>query len=100
MLLLVFDRGNEYLLQLATEGGTIVTVAGCAVLCPVFSLAASLAGTCAAQQPGDPPSAPDPTGIFTARKVFISNATGEIALAPGDPDLTYNEFYAAMKGWA
>lgn len=80
---------------------TTVTIARCAVLCFVFSLAVTLADTGAAQKPGDPPPAPVPTGIFTARRVFISNATGGIALAPGDPDLTYNESYAEtlMKGW-
>src|SRR5271154_1239072 len=53
----------------------------------------------AGQQPNDPPPAPVPAPIFTAKKVFVSNATGEIALPPGNPDLTYNEFYAAMKSW-
>jgi hypothetical protein len=53
----------------------------------------------AAQQPNDPPPAPVPTPIFAAKKVFISNATGEIVLPPGNPDLTYDEFYAAMKSW-
>jgi hypothetical protein len=53
----------------------------------------------AAQQPGDPPPAPIPTPIFTAKKVFISNASGEIAVPAGTPEVTYNEFYAAMKSW-
>src|SRR5262245_20084212 len=44
--------------------------------------------------------APVPSSIAAARKVFISNAPG--ASLPkyfGGPDRTYNEFYAAMKGW-
>jgi hypothetical protein len=45
------------------------------------------------------PAAPVPSTILTAKNVFIANATGELALPPGDPDLTYNEFYAAMKSW-
>jgi hypothetical protein len=44
-------------------------------------------------------AAPVPSTIFTAKKVFISNTTGEMVLPPGDPDMTYNEFYAAMKSW-
>jgi len=56
--------------------------------------------TALAQQPfSDAPNAPIPTQIFAAKKVFISNATGELALPPGNPDLTYNEFYSAMKSW-
>src|ERR1700678_4525960 len=53
-----------------------------------------------AQQPfSDAPNAPIPTQILAAKKVFVSNATGELALPPGNPDLTYNEFYSAMKSW-
>jgi hypothetical protein len=56
--------------------------------------------TALAQQPfSDAPNAPIPTQIFAAKKVFVSNATGELALPPGNPDLTYNEFYSAMKSW-
>jgi hypothetical protein len=47
----------------------------------------------------DAPAAPVPSTIFTAKTVFISNPTGEMALPPGNPDITYNEFYAAMKSW-
>jgi hypothetical protein len=38
------------------------------------------------------PAAPIPSQIFTAKKVFISNAGVET-------DWNYNEFYAAIKGW-
>jgi hypothetical protein len=56
--------------------------------------------TALAQQPfSDAPNAPIPTQIFAAKKVFVSNSTGELALPPGNPDLTYNEFYSAMKSW-
>ena len=44
-------------------------------------------------------AAPVTSTILTAKKVFISNTTGEMVLPPGDPDMTYNEFYAAMKSW-
>ena len=53
----------------------------------------------ATAQTVDAPTAPVPSTIFTAKKVFISNATGEMVLPPGNPDMTYNEFYAAMKTW-
>jgi hypothetical protein len=69
------------------------------VLFFVFSLTTASIPAFAGQQPNDPPSAPVPTPIFAAKKVFISNATGEIVLPPGNPDLTYDEFYAAMKSW-
>jgi hypothetical protein len=58
-----------------------------AVLFFVFALTLTSTGAFAAQQPDDPPPAPVPTPIFTAKKVFISNATGEVVLPPGNPDL-------------
>jgi hypothetical protein len=76
-----------------------VKLAKLAVLFFVFALTLTSTGAFAAQQPNDPPPAPVPTPIFTAKKVFISNATGEVVLPPGNPDLTYDEFYAAMKSW-
>jgi hypothetical protein len=51
------------------------------------------------QQAGDPPPAPVPTPIFSAKTAFISNASGKMVLPSGTPDLTYNEFYAGMKTW-
>jgi hypothetical protein len=67
---------------------------------PIFVFAVTmLAGRVSAQQSSDPPAAPVPSPIFTARTLFISNASGEILLPTGTPDLTYNEFYAAMKNW-
>lgn len=44
----------------------------------------------------DPTPAPVPAQILTAKRVFISN-WGSTAWAPAD--LTYNEFYSAMKSW-
>ena len=60
---------------------------------------AVFAGSASAQQPGDSVAAPVPSPIFTAKTLFISNASGEILLPAGTPDLTYNEFCAAMKNW-
>ena len=50
-----------------------------------------------AQRPVDPPIAPFPGQLLSARKVFISNASGIVIAAQGVSDLTYNEFYAALK---
>jgi len=47
------------------------------------------------------PAAPIPSQIFTAKKVFISNAGDDFDsnLWSGGPDRAYNEFYAAIKSW-
>ena len=76
-----------------------MTVARLAV--PIFAtaLAITAADVSSAQQPVNPPSAPIPARIFSARKIFISNATGEIPMPPESLDLAYNEFYAAVKSW-
>jgi hypothetical protein len=62
-------------------------------------LAVPAAGTFAAQQTNKPPAAPIPTPIFTGKKVFISSAAGGTVLPSSAPELTYDEFYAAMKSW-
>ncbi len=54
-------------------------------------------GTLAGQQASDPPAAPIPAAILTAKKVFISNASGETLAGVGLQDLTYNEFYSEIK---
>ena len=45
------------------------------------------------------PPAPLPARIFAAKKIFISNASGETVIGPGVSELTYNGFYAGMKAW-
>jgi hypothetical protein len=47
------------------------------------------------------PSAPLPSQILTAKKVFISNAGGllDLNIVSGDPKRDYNQFYAAMQTW-
>ena len=64
-----------------------------------IGMAIAVSAQVAKAQVVDAPAAPPPSVIFSAKKVFISNTTGEMALPPGDPDMTYNEFYAAMKSW-
>jgi hypothetical protein len=57
-----------------------------------------------AAQAKQAPTAPVPTQILAAKKVFISNAGGEQpwyedAQFSGGADRTYNQFYAAVKTW-
>jgi hypothetical protein len=56
-----------------------------------------------AQQVPEAGRAPVPPAIFTAKKVFVSNAGADSGLFPhpfsGDPDRPYNQFYAAIQGW-
>jgi hypothetical protein len=60
-------------------------------------------GTAQAAQAGDPSPAPVPAVIFTAKRIFISNAGADSGLFPhpfnGTPDRAYNEFYGFMQGW-
>jgi hypothetical protein len=55
------------------------------------------------QQPAAPAIAPVPEVLYTAKKVFISNAGADSGLFPhpfsGDPDRAYNEFYANVVSW-
>lgn len=44
-------------------------------------------------------AAPVPSQIITAKRVFISNATGEVMVAGVASNPTYDEFYAALKSW-
>jgi hypothetical protein len=61
------------------EGESSMTLTRLPVLFFVFALTmTAAAGVLSAQQPNDPPAAPIPTPIFTAKKVFVSNASGEI----------------------
>jgi hypothetical protein len=62
-------------------------------------IAVSSAALVEAQRPVDPPLAPVPEQLLSAKKVFISNTTGKSVSPEGVSDLTYNEFYADMKSW-
>jgi hypothetical protein len=56
-----------------------------------------------AQQPVPVATAPVPPRLFSAKKVFISNAGADSGLFPhpfsGDPDRAYNELYANVESW-
>jgi hypothetical protein len=47
--------------------------------------------------------APVPSGILSAKKIFISNAGADSGLFPhpfsGGPERAYNQFYTAMQSW-
>ena len=67
------------------------------LLCLVFATLLLTSTVSLAKKPDEPAVAPIPIQITTARKVFISYGIGDAD--PGAPNLTYNEFYALMKGW-
>lgn len=56
-----------------------------------------------AQQVPEAGGAPVPPALFTAKKVFVSNAGADSGLFPhpfsGSPDRPYNQFYAAVQEW-
>src|SRR6266700_564172 len=81
----------------------VVAIALVLVFPPVPGLLAQQANTDKAKQDAAP-RAPVPTQIFTAKRVFISNSTGEdndigYDHYNGGPDRAYNQFYGAMKSW-
>lgn len=55
----------------------------------------------AQKQPPEPPAAPVPSQIVSARKVFIANAAGDhdprVSKYFGGPDGIYNQFYADVQ---
>lgn len=69
------------------------------VTCALLGITLPVIVEVRAQQPVDPPVAPVPAQIFSAKKVFISNASGLGETPSGVADLTYNEFYAEIKNW-
>jgi hypothetical protein len=69
----------------------------CAVAGLILAMSILFVPALRAQEPPEVPAAPIPAQILTGKKAFISN--GESTAATGIPNLTYNEFYAAMKTW-
>ncbi len=70
------------------------------VFCLVFMIALLAAPLLPAGEQKDPAPAPVPAQIQAAKKVFISNAGGELKdWFTGGPNRHYDEFYAAMKDW-
>jgi hypothetical protein len=88
---------HVYTFSCISTGGvmTKVTTIGFLSIVSAFAL---LGVRCAqAQKAVDPPAAPIPTQVLTAKRVFISN--GESANPLGLPNLAYNAFYAGIKAW-
>lgn len=58
---------------------------------------------CAAPKSDPAPSAPIPSLILSAKKIFVANAGGDESVFDpqysGGPDRLYDEFYAAAKSW-
>jgi|ERR1700728_1926039 len=68
------------------------------VLALIFPAALLLPSVLKAQQPKD--TGPIPTQILAAKKVFISNGSGECGVFYcSTPQQPYNEFYTGMKNW-
>jgi hypothetical protein len=72
-------------------------VARIGVICLISAIAPVVVPISEAQQAVNPPAAPIPLQILTGKKLFISNGDGDEFF--NVPNLTYNEFYAAMKSW-
>jgi hypothetical protein len=92
--------------QLALDGESVLTIvrlriAKRGILHVLFVIGLLSLPLFSAEKPKDTvPPAPVPSPITAARKVFISNTPGtSLPASFGGPDRTYNEFYAAMKGW-
>ena len=73
------------------------------VMAPASPIAARQQPQQQSQQQLDVPAAPIPPAIFSAKKVFISNAGADSGLFPhpfsGSQERVYNQFYAAMQNW-
>jgi hypothetical protein len=68
------------------------------VLALIFPAALLLPSVLKAQQPKD--TGPIPAQIVAAKKVFISNGSGECGVFYcSTPQQPYNEFYTGMKNW-
>jgi len=76
---------------------SILLVLACVVIFAMSTEAQQLTDS------GSAPVAPIPAAIFSAKKVFISNAGADSGLFPhpftGTQDRGYNQFYVAMQSW-
>jgi hypothetical protein len=81
-------------------GVTMPKIMKSGIACVALAMAWVTVPGLRAQEAKELHPAPLPTQVFTARKVFVSNA-GEDTLGDysGGPDRAYNQLYAALKGW-
>ncbi len=69
-------------------------------VCVAFAIAWVAVLGLSAQNRKEVLRAPLPAQIFTARKVFVSNAGGDtLGYYGGGSDRAYHQFYAALKDW-
>jgi hypothetical protein len=82
---------------------TILQLPCLASLLLLFTLTAAAQMSPHAASPIAPPPPSVPPALLTARTVFVSNAGADSGLFPspfsGDPDRSYQQFYAAIQSW-
>jgi hypothetical protein len=70
------------------------------IACVALAIAAVAVPSLRAQEQKVAIPAPLPAQIYTAKKVFLSNAGDEtLGEFSGGPDRAYNQLYAALKSW-
>jgi hypothetical protein len=72
-------------------------IAKTGIICIISAISLATVPISEAQQAPNAPPAPVPVQILTGKKLFISNGDGDEIF--NVPNLTYNEFYAAVKSW-
>jgi hypothetical protein len=81
-------------------GGTMSKIMKRVFVCAAFAVVCVPVVGVRAQSQKELLPAPLPAQIYTARKVFVSNAGDEtLGEYSGGPDRAYNQFYTALKGW-
>jgi hypothetical protein len=71
-----------------------------ALVSAVLAIASATVPSLRGQNRKESLPAPVPTQVFTARRVFVSNAGGDtLGDYSGGPDRVYNQLYTALKGW-
>src|SRR6266576_7247326 len=81
-------------------GGTMPKIMKRGFVCVAFAIAWVAVLGLSAQNRKEVLGAPLPMQIFTARKVFISNAGGDtLGYYSGGPARAYDKLYAVLKGW-
>src|SRR5260370_14484089 len=81
-------------------GGAMPKIVKRGFVCAALAIAWVAAPSLRAQDKKELLPAPLPAQIFTARKIFVSNAGDEtLGEFSGGPDRAYNQLYTALKGW-
>src|SRR5260370_38146441 len=81
-------------------GGNMSNTMKRGIVCAALAIAWIAVPSLRAQDKKELLPAPLPRQIFTARKVFVSNAADEtLRDFSGGPDRAYNPLYTALKSW-